>query len=93
MFILVNHNMEVGGVEEVGRYDTSKAAAIEIAKVIVNVYQFQIDVDRFINTQKRDDNNNFMFDCDDGKRHVWFNGYECWCYDDLAEDEWLIIEV
>lgn len=93
MFILVNHNMEIGGVEEIERYDTSKAAAIEIAKVIVDVYDFPIDVDRFINTQKHDDNDYFVFDCDDGKSHVWFTGDECWCYDDLAEDEWLIIEV
>nr|DAZ82099.1 MAG TPA: hypothetical protein [Caudoviricetes sp.] len=90
MFILVNHNQETGlGV--IGRYATREDAANEIAKVIVGDYKVNIDMDRFITPHKHAGDVDFRYN--DGNAIVWFNGYNCCCYDYLFEDNWIIIEV
>ena len=47
MYILVNYTKE-WGITEVGRYDTRRDAAREIAKGIRNVFGIEVDIDEFL---------------------------------------------
>lgn len=89
MFILVNHSTD-NGISEIGRYDTREEAATEIANEIITYYGIDIDIDDFLKKEHQYDNGNFRYD--DGNRHVWFDWYECNCFDNNIEDSWLIIK-
>lgn len=91
MFILVNYSNDYGMIE-IGRYDTREEAAKEIAKSICNDYGVIIDIDSFISTHRVPNNDNGDFRLDDNNTYVWFNNYECACYNDNYNDHWLIIE-
>lgn len=90
MFILVNYSSD-DGMCNYGKFDTREDAAKEIAKHINDYYNIDIDVNDFIATHHPYDNGDFHLD--DNNTHVWFNNYECCCYNDDYEDDWLIIEI
>lgn len=96
MFILVNYPAEYGigdGISEIGRYDTREEAATKIAKDIINYYGIDIDIDDFLKEEHPYDNGDFRYDDDGANKHVWFDWYECNCFDNSMEDSWIIIEV
>lgn len=89
MYILVNHSTD-NGISEIGRYDTREKAATEIANEIIMYYGIDIDVDDFLKEEHPYDNGAFRYD--DANHHVWFDLYECNCFDNSMEDSWLIIK-
>jgi hypothetical protein len=92
MFILVNHSTD-NGISEIGRYDTREEAATEIANKIINYYKIDLDIDDFLKEEHPYDNGDFRYNDYDANKHVWFNWYECNCFDASMEDSWIIIEI
>lgn len=92
MFILVNHCQDTG-LMELGRYATREEAAKDIAKDIANDYQIDVDMDKFITPYKDIHGAGAAFKYDDSKTYIWFDGYDCCCYNWNIEDDWVIIEV
>lgn len=90
MFILVNHSTD-NGISEIGRYDTREEAATEIANKIINYYKIDLDIDDFLKEEHPYDNGDFRYI--DANHCIWFNWYECNCFDRSMEDSWIIIEV
>lgn len=53
-------------------------------------YGIDIDIDDFLKEEHPYDNGDFRYD--DANHHVWFNWYECNCFDNSMEDSWLIVK-
>lgn len=90
MYILVNYTKDIG-ITEVGRYDTWRDAAREIADGIRNVFEIEVDIEEFFSRERDYDNGDFRMNEKDSR--IWFDNYTCYCESGGHTEEWLILPV